>query len=386
MKDEQISIDAPSLPIRVERLLWERELREQRKSSRAFHSKEVIDNHRGVVFENDPCFRKGDNSGVAFVEQYLEEAATARALVKGFERQDGRPFRQRLLVGVNVPDEIGQKALTKASVERGLSQEDRLATTRSFQSQFTAYKKANQMFADIVSTHCEEGEVVWCHDYHLMYLLECLKKYNTKMKVGWFLHISFPSEIHRTPSSRSELLRSILAADLSDSFKEIGREVRSVYCKKNCRSKCGLQCQKRVHAFPLSLSSLLRMYRIASHSPYDPLHLVPKMLNDSSPSVLDSRADASRAKNLNITLTRSRFESWMNHLIARTKALCKNCLKDAVISTRMSQKDIPGLELPSTEVEIQPARPCTQVVSNEIYAMTKYAKPAKWLWLARCEI
>ncbi|XP_021295593.1 protein-tyrosine-phosphatase MKP1 [Herrania umbratica] len=50
-----------------------------------------------------------------------------------------------------------------------------------------------------------------------------------------------------------------------------------------------LQCQKRVHAFPLSPSSLLRMYRIAPHSPYDPLHLVPKMLNDPSPSVLDSR-------------------------------------------------------------------------------------------------
>ncbi|GAB4836561.1 hypothetical protein Ancab_001474 [Ancistrocladus abbreviatus] len=50
-----------------------------------------------------------------------------------------------------------------------------------------------------------------------------------------------------------------------------------------------LQCQKRVHAFPLSPSSLLRMYRIAPHSPYDPLHLVPKMLNNPSPSALDSR-------------------------------------------------------------------------------------------------
>ncbi|XP_050384913.1 protein-tyrosine-phosphatase MKP1 [Argentina anserina] len=50
-----------------------------------------------------------------------------------------------------------------------------------------------------------------------------------------------------------------------------------------------LQCQKRVNAFPLSPSSLLRIYRIAPHSPYDPLHLVPKMLNSPSPSALDSR-------------------------------------------------------------------------------------------------
>lgn len=50
-----------------------------------------------------------------------------------------------------------------------------------------------------------------------------------------------------------------------------------------------LQCQKRVHAFPLSPSSLLRVYRVAPHSPYDPLHLVPKMLNDPSISAFDSR-------------------------------------------------------------------------------------------------
>ncbi|RZB54135.1 protein-tyrosine-phosphatase MKP1-like isoform X1 [Glycine soja] len=50
-----------------------------------------------------------------------------------------------------------------------------------------------------------------------------------------------------------------------------------------------LQCQKRVHAVPLSPSSLLRMYRIAPHSPYDPLHLVPKMLVDPSLAALDSR-------------------------------------------------------------------------------------------------
>ncbi|CAL0314656.1 unnamed protein product [Lupinus luteus] len=50
-----------------------------------------------------------------------------------------------------------------------------------------------------------------------------------------------------------------------------------------------LQCQKRVLAVPLSPSSLLRMYRIAPHSPYDPLHLVPKMLTDPSSCALDSR-------------------------------------------------------------------------------------------------
>ncbi|KAG9154909.1 hypothetical protein Leryth_015536 [Lithospermum erythrorhizon] len=71
------------------------------------------------------------------------------------------------------------------------------------------------MFADVVNQHYEEGDVVWCHDYHLMFLPECLKKHNSSMKVGWFLHTPFPSsEIHRTLPSRSELLRAVLAADL----------------------------------------------------------------------------------------------------------------------------------------------------------------------------
>ncbi|XVF85078.1 hypothetical protein PTKIN_Ptkin17bG0089500 [Pterospermum kingtungense] len=50
-----------------------------------------------------------------------------------------------------------------------------------------------------------------------------------------------------------------------------------------------LQCQKRVHAVPASPSSVLRMYRMAPHSSYDPLHLVPKMLNHPGKQGLDSR-------------------------------------------------------------------------------------------------
>ncbi|KAJ6728283.1 TREHALOSE-6-PHOSPHATE SYNTHASE [Salix koriyanagi] len=268
---------------RVGRLL---KIRERRRSIRSAYSNDVTDNHRGTEpCENDLRTREGDSLNNSIIEQYLEGA-----IAEGYEKLDVRPLRQRLLVvanrlpvsavrrgedswsleisagglvtallgvkefearwigwaGVNVPDEVGQKALTKALAEKrcipvfldeeivhqyyngycnnilwplfhylGLPQEDRLATTRSFQSQFAAYKKANQMFADVVNQHYEEGDVVWCHDYHLMYLPKCLKEYNNNMKVGWFLHTPFPSsEIHRTLPSRSDLLRSVLAADL----------------------------------------------------------------------------------------------------------------------------------------------------------------------------
>lgn len=57
-----------------------------------------------------------------------------------------------------------------------------------------------------------------------------------------------------------------------------------------------LQCQKRVvnvnsnvNAMPSSPNSVLRMFRMAPHSPYDPLHLVPKMVNKPCAKELDSR-------------------------------------------------------------------------------------------------
>ncbi|KAH9326479.1 hypothetical protein KI387_006657 [Taxus chinensis] len=43
-------------------------------------------------------------------------------------------------------------------------------------------------------------------------------------------------------------------------------------------------------------------------------------------------ADASGAKHLNITMTRSKFESLVNDLIGRTRSPCEKCLKDAGVS------------------------------------------------------
>ncbi|RWV81785.1 hypothetical protein BHE74_00041337, partial [Ensete ventricosum] len=45
-------------------------------------------------------------------------------------------------------------------------------------------------------------------------------------------------------------------------------------------------------------------------------------------------ADSSGAKHMNITLTRSKFETLVNHLIERTKNPCKSCLKDAGINSK----------------------------------------------------
>jgi trehalose 6-phosphate synthase/phosphatase len=72
----------------------------------------------------------------------------------------------------------------------GLPQEDRLATTRNFESQFDAYKHANQMVADVVYQHYQyqERDVIWCPDYHLVFLPKCLKDHDINMNIPRYLH------------------------------------------------------------------------------------------------------------------------------------------------------------------------------------------------------
>ncbi|KAB1206722.1 Heat shock 70 kDa protein, mitochondrial [Morella rubra] len=73
-------------------------------------------------------------------------------------------------------------------------------------------------------------------------------------------------------------------------------------------------------------------------------------------------ADASGAKHLNITLTRSKFESLVNHLIERTKEPCKNCLKDASITA----KEVDEVLLVGGMTRV----PKVQEVVSEIFAKT----------------
>ncbi|CAA0836971.1 Alpha-alpha-trehalose-phosphate synthase [Striga hermonthica] len=145
-------------------------------------------------------------------------------------------------MGVDVPDEAGQMALTKALGDKNcvhvlldevtasdcsnymwplfhyhaLSDEDLLATTRSIHhTQFAAYRRANRMFADVICKHYKDGDIVWCQDYHLMLLPKFLKEYDINIKVGWFLQTPFlSSEIHQTLPSRRKVLHAVLAADL----------------------------------------------------------------------------------------------------------------------------------------------------------------------------
>ena len=78
-----------------------------------------------------------------------------------------------------------------------------------------AYVEVNERFADIVAEQYRPGDLIWVHDYQLLLLPDLLRKRLPDARIGFFLHIPFPSEeLFRTLPERDRLLRGLLGADL----------------------------------------------------------------------------------------------------------------------------------------------------------------------------
>jgi trehalose 6-phosphate synthase/phosphatase len=82
-------------------------------------------------------------------------------------------------------------------------------------SHWDSYVEANQAFADVVAEHYRPGDLIWVHDYQLFLLPGLLRERLPAARIGFFLHIPFPSEeLFRTLPSRDRLLEGVLGADL----------------------------------------------------------------------------------------------------------------------------------------------------------------------------
>ncbi len=80
---------------------------------------------------------------------------------------------------------------------------------------FDAYEKVNARFADAVAERYEPGDLVWVHDYQLMLVPQMLRDRIPDARIGFFLHIPFPSsEVFRLLPHREHLIRGLLGADL----------------------------------------------------------------------------------------------------------------------------------------------------------------------------
>lgn len=80
---------------------------------------------------------------------------------------------------------------------------------------FEDYKKVNQIFANHIAKIAKKGDIIWLNDFHLFMVPKLLKDKRKDLKVGFFLHVPFPSsEIYRELPCRKEVLTHLSYADL----------------------------------------------------------------------------------------------------------------------------------------------------------------------------
>ncbi len=77
------------------------------------------------------------------------------------------------------------------------------------------YQQVNRKFAVTILAEALQDDFIWVHDYHLMEVARELRRLGNRSKLGFFLHIPFPSpDIFLKLPWRFEILRSLLHYDI----------------------------------------------------------------------------------------------------------------------------------------------------------------------------
>jgi len=92
------------------------------------------------------------------------------------------------------------------------SRTDLAAYERSFGE---GYQRVNRRFAETLAPLIGPNDLVWIHDYHLIPLADELRRLGVTNRIGFFLHIPWPSRrLLTTLPQHKELVESLLAYDL----------------------------------------------------------------------------------------------------------------------------------------------------------------------------
>jgi trehalose 6-phosphate synthase len=77
------------------------------------------------------------------------------------------------------------------------------------------YQRVNRKFAKVVAETAQEDDFIWVHDYHLMLTAASLKEAGVRARMGFFLHIPFPSpDVFEKLPWKKPILKSLLEFDV----------------------------------------------------------------------------------------------------------------------------------------------------------------------------
>jgi trehalose 6-phosphate synthase len=80
---------------------------------------------------------------------------------------------------------------------------------------YEGYRRVNAHFADALLPHLKPDDVIWVHDYHLIPFAAMLRERGLRNRIGFYLHIPFPTvdALYAIPH-HEELMHDLAAYDL----------------------------------------------------------------------------------------------------------------------------------------------------------------------------
>ncbi|HSA82954.1 MAG TPA: alpha,alpha-trehalose-phosphate synthase (UDP-forming) [Geminicoccaceae bacterium] len=80
---------------------------------------------------------------------------------------------------------------------------------------YVGYRRVNQLFAEQLYPYLRDDDLIWVHDYHLIPLAEELRRLGIRSRIGFFLHVPFPSaEVYVALPWHERLMASLSEYDL----------------------------------------------------------------------------------------------------------------------------------------------------------------------------
>lgn len=127
---------------------------------------------------------------------------------------------------------------------------------------YEGYQRVNVRFAQALQPLLRDNDVLWVHDYHLIPFAETLRAMGAQQRIGFFLHIPFPSrEVVLALPHHDRLAQSFMAYDLLGfhtqrdverfvdyMVKELGAEFDGTYLRAFGR-------EAMVRAFPIGIDA-----------------------------------------------------------------------------------------------------------------------------------
>jgi trehalose 6-phosphate synthase len=121
------------------------------------------------------------------------------------------------------------------------------------QHDYEGYRRVNRRFASLLSRQVRSDDLIWVHDYHLIPLAEELRRQGLRNRIGFFLHIPWPSpDVFSAMPRGRELLAAFEAYDLVG-FQTDQDAANFADCL--ARAGRGEQLKNRIGAFPISIAA-----------------------------------------------------------------------------------------------------------------------------------